>query len=58
MYSDALQLFCYAFYALEQSGLLDVENPIHLFTLHLIYLPRINFALYEFMIAMTVSLTY
>ena len=36
---------------MEQSGLLDVENPIHLFTLHSIYLPRINFALHEFMMA-------
>ena len=40
--------FYYVFYALEQTGLLDVENPIHIFTLHLIYKPRINFSLGEF----------
>ena len=41
--------FYYLFYALEQTGLLDVENPIHMFTLHLIYKPRINFSLGEFL---------
>ena len=39
--------FYYAFYAMEQTGILDVENPIHLFALHLVYLPRINYALEE-----------
>ena len=40
--------FYYVFYALEQEGLLDVENPIHIFTLHLVYKQRINFSLAEF----------
>ena len=42
-------LYYYTFYALEQSGQLDVENPIHLFCLHYVFLPRINDALKEWM---------
>ena len=41
--------FYYTFYAMEQCGLLDVENPIHMFSLHLVFLPRINLALKDFM---------
>ena len=41
--------FYYAFYAMEQTGLLDVNNPVHMFALHLVFTPRINFALKEFM---------
>ena len=33
---------------MEQSGILDVENPIHIFTLHLVFTSRINTALTEF----------
>ena len=43
-------VFYYTFYALEQSGLLDVENPIHMFTLQYVYLRRINCALSEWMV--------
>ena len=42
-------LFYYTFYALEQSDLLDVDNPIHLFTLQYVFLGRINTALTEWM---------
>ena len=42
-------LYYYTFYALEQSGQLDVENPIHLFCLHYVFVPRINKALKEWM---------
>ena len=41
-------LFYYVFYGLEQSGMLDVEDSNHLFALHYVFLPRINFALNEF----------
>ena len=44
-------LFYYTFYAMEQTGLLDVENPIHLFTLQHVYSARINSALREWMIS-------
>ena len=35
---------------MEQTGLLDVENRIHMFTLQHVYLARINSALSEWMI--------
>ena len=41
--------FYYLFYALEQTRLLDVNNNLHLFILHFVFLPRINFSLKEFM---------
>ena len=40
--------FYYVFYAMEQCGLIDVDNKLHMFLLHLIFIPRINFALDEF----------
>ena len=41
-------LYYYVFYAMEYSGVLDVTNATHLFTLHLIFIPLINKALAEF----------
>lgn len=41
-------LYYYIFYAMESTGILDTNNPVHLFTLHLIFIPRINKALDEF----------
>ena len=41
--------FCYyLFYAMESTGILNTDNPIHVFTLHLIFIPRINKALDKF----------
>ena len=37
----------YVFYAMEYSGVLDVNNATHPFTLHLIFIPMINQALAE-----------
>lgn len=34
---------------MEQTGILDLDNPIHMFALHLVYQPRINLSLQEFM---------
>ena len=45
----ATMMFYYMFYGLEQSGILDLENPVHLFMLHYVFLQRINVALNEFM---------
>jgi len=42
------QFFYYTFYAMEQTGILDVENAIHMFALHLVFSKRINTALNEF----------
>ena len=41
-------LFYCVFYALEESGNLDVENEEHMFVLHDIFKPRINHALQDF----------
>ena len=42
-------LFYYVFYALEDTGLLNIENQMDLFVLHLTFIPRINLALHEYM---------
>ena len=41
-------VFYYTFYAMEQSGILDVENNVHLFTLHHVFLRRIDCPLDEY----------
>ena len=52
LWRDVFRCVCHFFYftlyAMEQSGILDVENPIHIFSLHLVFTPRINTALKEF----------
>ena len=40
--------FYYTFYAMEESGILNLDNDVHLFLLHHVFLPRINFGLSEF----------
>ena len=41
-------LFHDTFYELEDNGYLDCLNEVDLFCLHLVYLPRINYALQSF----------
>ena len=41
-------LYYYLFYAKESIGILNTDNQIHLFALHLVFIPRINKALDEF----------
>ena len=41
-------IFYYTFQAMEESGLLQIYNPLHKFALHYIYLPRINRVLSSF----------
>lgn len=41
--------FYYTFYAMEQTGVLDIENPIHVYALQYVFLSRINHALSEWM---------
>ena len=48
VYRCVCHLFYYTFYAMESSGLLGVEDPIQLFVLHTIFIPRINHCLNEF----------
>lgn len=38
-------------YSLEDSGYLDINDPIHLFVLHCVFTPRINYAFTEFKLA-------
>jgi hypothetical protein len=38
-------LFSSIFYFLEENYNLNIENPIHMFALHYVFLPRINFTL-------------
>lgn len=44
-------LFYCVFYSLEESGYLNISDPIHLFVLHYVFTPRINYALTEFKLA-------
>ena len=39
------------FHSMEDSGYLNINNPIHRFVLHYIFTPRINLALSEFKLA-------
>ena len=41
--------FYFVFYAMENTGLLNVDNATDIFALHLTFLPRINLALDEYM---------
>jgi hypothetical protein len=42
-------LYYYTFYAMEATGILQIDEPVHLFALHLVFIPRINKTLSEFM---------
>lgn len=48
VFSGCLLLYYQLFYHLEQIGLLNINDPIHLFCLHYIFLPRINHSLCVF----------
>lgn len=48
VFASCLSLFYYLFYYLEDTGLLEADNPVHLYALHFIYLPRINMSLRTF----------
>lgn len=41
-------IFYYTFQVMEESGLLNMENPTHKYALHFTFLPRINRALASF----------
>ena len=44
-----LHIYYSVFYEMEESGLLCPTNEVHLFCLHYVFLPRINFQLERFM---------
>ena len=41
-------VFYYTFQAMEESGLLEIDNPLHKVALYYVYLPRLNRALSSF----------
>ena len=48
VFSSCLLTFYSLFYHMEETGLLDLDNPVHLFSLHYVYTPRINESLSQF----------
>ena len=48
LFQGCTVLYYNLFYHLENEGLLNPDNPIHLFSLHYIFLPRINSSLRSF----------
>jgi len=46
-----LSFYRQVFSWMEDSNILDVENPYHMYALHYVYLPRINQQLQQFMSA-------
>jgi len=48
VFRGCTHLFYNLFYQLEECGLLDVDNEVHLFCLHHVYLPKIQRALEAF----------
>lgn len=42
LFCGCLHVYYNLFYAMERSGMLDASNELHLFTLHFVYVPRIN----------------
>lgn len=48
VFSQCLILFYRLFYFMEDQGILDADDEHHMFSLHYIFLSRINFALQNF----------
>ena len=42
VFEGVLYIYYHLFYHMEECGVLDPANPIHLFILHYVYVPRIN----------------
>ena len=51
VFSSCTVLFYNVFWYMEEEQLLDVENEIHLFAMHYVFLPRINMAIHQFVLA-------
>ena len=48
VYSGVLAFYARIFEAMEDEGILDISDDVHLFSLHHVYVPRINRSLNEF----------
>ena len=49
LFQSCLVIFYRLFYGMEDNRLLNVENPLHIFCLHYVFLPRINLAITQFL---------
>ena len=45
VFQSCSQLFYHLFYYMENEGILNIENEVHMFCLHYVFLPRINHSL-------------
>ena len=48
LFQSCLVSFYHLFYDMEDNLLLNVDNPLHMFCLHYVFLPRINEAITKF----------
>lgn len=48
MHRCAIKLFYRLFYYLEEQGVLNPDNDVHIYALHYIYIPRVNDTLTAF----------
>ncbi len=48
VFSSCILTYYSLFWYMEESGLLNIDNPSHLFALHYVYIPRINECLHQF----------
>lgn len=49
LFQSCIIFFYHLFYQMEDMMLLNVENEVHIFCLHYVYIPRINRALGQFL---------
>ena len=48
IYSAVLAFYAHIFEAMEHEGILEILNNVHLYSLHYVFIPRINRSLGEF----------
>lgn len=49
LFQSCLALFHHVFYRMEDLHILNIDNDIHMFCLHYVFLPRINHAIGQFL---------
>lgn len=49
VFQSCLVIFYRLFYAMEDENLLNIDNDLHIFCLHYVFIPRINAAIEQFM---------
>ena len=48
VFTQFLSMYYHLFYFMEDNGILDPDNPVHLYALHYVYIVRINNSLGSF----------